>query len=338
MAKDDIPILAEALGIPASFVCPQGTVCNGIEGLSILLKRLAYPCRYYDLIYTFARPVPELCMISNVVMDWMFIHHGFRLSSWNQPFLSPAALQEYAQAITRKGSPLTNCFGFIDGTVRPICRPGEKQRVVYSGHKRVHALKFQSVALPNGLIGNLYGPVEGRRHDAGMLKDSSLLDTLEAVAYSPRGEVMCLYGDPAYPLRPNLIAPYRPGEVPVFTPEMQAFNQAMSSVRVSVEWLFGDVVNYFKFMDFKKNLKLQLSAVGKQYIISALFRNILTCLYGNATSMFFELDPPTLHEYLALCTGSTCTCNKFGKRSDVDKIMCSYSKSKKEASYSKFPA
>ena len=132
-----------------------------------------------------------------------------------------------------------------------------------------------------------------------MSKDSGLFDTLEPVAYSPRGKVMCLYGDPAYPLRPNLIAPYRPGEVLVFTPEMQAFNQAMSSVRVSVEWLFGDVVNYFKFMDFKKILKLQLSAVGKQYIISALFRNILTCLYGNTTSMFFELDPPTLHEYLA---------------------------------------
>lgn len=32
-------------------------------------------------------------------------------------------------------------------------------RVVYNGHKRVHALKFQSVALPNGIIRNMYGPV-----------------------------------------------------------------------------------------------------------------------------------------------------------------------------------
>ena len=35
---------------------------------------------------------------------------------------------------------------------------GENQRVVYNGHKRVHSLKFQSVVLPNGLIGNLAGP------------------------------------------------------------------------------------------------------------------------------------------------------------------------------------
>jgi hypothetical protein len=40
----------------------------------------------------------------------------------------------------------------------------------------------------------------------------------------------------------------------------------MSEVRVSVEWIFADIINYFKFLDFKKNLKIQLSAVGKMYI------------------------------------------------------------------------
>lgn len=83
------------------------------------------------------------------------------------------------------------------------------------------------------------------------------------------------------------------------TPQMQAFNEAMSEVRVSVEWIFGDIVESFKFLNFKKNLKLGLSAVGKQYVVSALFRNILTCLYGNLTSEFFGLEPPTLLQYLA---------------------------------------
>ena len=58
-----------------------------------------------------------------------------------------------------KGAALENWFGFVDGTVRPIARPDENQRVVYNGHKRVHALKFQSVALPNSIIANMYGPV-----------------------------------------------------------------------------------------------------------------------------------------------------------------------------------
>ena len=57
--------------------------------------------------------------------------------------------------------------------------------------------------------------------------------------------------------------PYCQGGVLVLTPEMEAFNTAISSVRVSVEWLFNDVSNYVKFVDFKKNLWKGMSAVGK---------------------------------------------------------------------------
>ena len=187
VAKDDIPILLDALRIPASFKCPQGTVCSGLEGLCLLLKRLAYPCRYFDLISTFGRPVPELCMIV-----WVFNEHGFRLTSWNQPFLTPACLQEYVSAITRQGSPLTNCCDFTDSTVGPMCRSREKQSVVYNGHKRVPWLKFYSTA---------------KWFDSKSLWSGQRVHTTmqgcwpAANTLSPRAEVLCLYGDPAYPLR-----------------------------------------------------------------------------------------------------------------------------------------
>ena len=71
----------------------------------------------------------------------------------------------------------------------------------------------------------------------------------------------------------------------------------MSKVRVSVEWIFGEVINQFKFTDFKKNQKLYLSPIAKQYRVSALLTNASTCLYKNNTSLFFELDPPLLEEY-----------------------------------------
>ena len=135
---------------------------------------------------------------------------------------------------------------------------------------------------------------EGRKHDAGMLADSGLLNDLQRYAFSPTGQAMCLYGDPAYPLRIHLQAPFRNA---VLTPAMQAFNSSMSTVRESVEWLFGDIVNYFKFMDFKKNLKIGLSSVGKMYIVSALLRNARTCFNGNQTSELFNLDPPALQDY-----------------------------------------
>ena len=80
---------------------------------------------------------------------------------------------------------------------------------------------------------------------------------------------------------------------------MEAFNASMSAVRVSVEWLFGDIVSSFKFIDFKKNLKISLSAISKMYIVSGILRNCITCMYGNSTSKFFDLQPSTIYEYLA---------------------------------------
>ena len=52
---------------------------------------------------------------------------------------------------------------------------------------------------------------------------------------------------------------------------MQDLNTSMSAVHTSVEWLLGDIINYFKLMDFKKNLIICLSAV---YIVSAILRNL----------------------------------------------------------------
>ena len=53
--KSDLHQLAEALRIPREFKCEQ-SVCDGMEGLGMLLRRLAYPCRYSDLIPRFGRP------------------------------------------------------------------------------------------------------------------------------------------------------------------------------------------------------------------------------------------------------------------------------------------
>ena len=156
------------------------------------------------MVLRFGRSVPELSMISNKVMNLVYENFHHKLRDFNQPWLAPNKLKEYADAIFAKGAAIDFCWGFIDGTVRPICRPGENQRVVYNGHKRVHALKFQSIVAPNGLIANLYGPMEGRRHDCALLRSSGILEGLQAHSRDQDGNNLCIYGDPAYPIRPNL--------------------------------------------------------------------------------------------------------------------------------------
>ena len=197
----------------------------------------------------------------------------------------------YADAIHDNGAPLDSCFGFADGTVYQIARPRNNQRQVYNGHKKVQGLKFQNIALPNGMISNLAGPYEGRRQDSFMLAESGLLAQFQQHVWF-RNRPLSIYGDPAYPLTIHLQAPFRGANL---TEKQKRYNKAMSSVRVSVEWLFGLVKNYFKFIDFKQMQRT--SPVGKVCVVCALLQNANICLYGNIISETFNMEPPNIRDY-----------------------------------------
>ena len=158
-----------------------------------------------------------------------------------------------------------------------------------------NAFYFQSVQAPNGLIAHMFGPIEGRRHDAFMLGVSGLSDKLQRFR-KPNGEPYVIYGDPAYGLARNILAPFRGAQL---TNDEQEFNREMSKVRTSVEWGFGKICQNFAFLDFKKNLKVLLQPIGKYYLVASVLTNCHTCLYGSLTSTYFDLDPPSLETYLS---------------------------------------
>ena len=131
--KEDLLLLHDVLQIPDPITCYNENVVSGIEGLCICLKRYAYPCRYLDMIPRFGRPVPELCIINNYTLNFIYNRRNYLLNTMNQTWLSPNCLQLFADSIYTKGAPLENCWGFIDGTVRPCCRPAINHRIVYNG-------------------------------------------------------------------------------------------------------------------------------------------------------------------------------------------------------------
>ena len=59
----------------------------------------------------------------------------------------------------------------------------------------------------------------------------------------------------------------------------------MNGARTAVEWVFGDIINYLKFLDFKKNLKIGLSAVGRMYIDCALIQNAHNILHQSISTL-----------------------------------------------------
>ena len=52
----------------------------------------------------------------------------------------------------------------------------------------------------------------------------------------------------------------------------------MAKVGVSVEWLFRNAINNFKFSDCKKSQKKGLSNASKIYRVSAFLTNVHTSL------------------------------------------------------------
>ena len=279
--KEDIHRLARSLAIPEQIQLPNRCICSGTDALCILLRRLVYPNRLSDLEALFGRPKSTLSLIISYSLDFIYERHGYLLSSLDQPWFQQEALETYAEAINVKGAPLVNCFGFIDGTVRAICRPTRYQRVCYNGHKRVHALKFQSVVLPNGLIGHLFGPIEGRRHDCALLRLSGLMDQLEQRQLrTADGIFFALYGDPAYPIRDYLLSPFKGAHL---TEEENAFNQAMSSVRECVEWEFGKILSIFALLYFEKNFFSQWPNI-----------TLLVLYLQIAILVFMEIRPVTI--------------------------------------------
>lgn len=225
------------------------------------------------------------------------------------PFLSnPAIFQHrfelYSQLILNKCNAAENIWGFIDGTLRKICRPTYFQRAAYSGHKRTHGIKFQSVTTPDGLIACLFGPIPGSRHDSFMLAESGLLLQLEQMM--PRNQpgvtVYSLYGDPAYPQSRYLVGGYRnpaPNSV-----EAQ-WNTAMSKVRIAVEWGFKEITQSWTFLDLRSRMKIFKFPVSKYYIVAAFLTNIRNCFYSNQTAIYFDCSAEngrklSLDQYLNL--------------------------------------
>ena len=69
----------------------------------------------------------------------------------------------------------------------------KNQCILYNGHQKVHAIKFQSVVAPNGLIANLYDPVEARRYGSGMFGDSGLFYDLQEYAHGPNNNILFVW-------------------------------------------------------------------------------------------------------------------------------------------------
>ena len=138
--------MVEALKIPPLITTRNQYVFDSVEALALTLARFHSASDQYDLSMHFNRSQSSISEIVN----WLVTHVDEwwqHLLEFDYKHLSPANLETYAQAIHH--STIDQGLGFIDCTIRRICRTSMWQRATYSGHKNFHALKFQAVILPD---------------------------------------------------------------------------------------------------------------------------------------------------------------------------------------------
>lgn len=222
-----------------------------------------------------------------------------------------------------------NIFGFIDNTIDKCSVPhsgprgdyvgaarkvdyDDAQQAVYSGYKRLHGIKEETVYLPNGLS-FVFGPVSARRNDRGVLQMSNLspfLSQLQAGMFEAADgtEVKFgVFGDKAYNIAGNdSVRSYyvqNAGDPPLNNDQL-AVNRAMRSARMTIEKNYGMVSSIFKICHQEGELKLAKKNpyVCEQLRVCHLLTNCYICLNGDQGSSpnTFDCRPPKLEDYLQL--------------------------------------
>ena len=144
-------------------------------------------------------------------------------------------LHEFVEATKRVGR-VEGIWGFIDGTFRGHCRPGDNrdQQIVYSGHKRAYGINWQAIATPDRLISSLVGPYAGANNDWSMWKRSGYEEEIRRVI--GRHLILYIYRDPAYNASFRVTCPYKhPYGRRYLTTQEQDFNRVLLSVRITIE-------------------------------------------------------------------------------------------------------
>lgn len=295
--------LAGVLKLPAVIHTRNRYRTSSLEALCLTCARLARTYDLFDLTTKYARSESAISEIVNYTVCAIDIAWARLLDFDHTHLLSPTNLASYAAAVHAAGAPLSAVWGFLDCTLRRIARPVRYQQAAYSGYKKNHSLKYQAVAIPNGMIAHLFGPYEGRHADPFLLAESGLLVKcaehaiqVGSTADSPVEErYYQLFGDPAYGLSAQLLSPFSgPGERSELE---QEWNSQMAHVRIKVEHAFGGVVNNWPFLNMFWKHRVYSSPVGRYYRVAVLLTNALNCFRPNQVALAFDCPPPLLHEY-----------------------------------------
>ena len=180
-----------------------------------------------------------------------------------------------------------NCLRTSKWNITTSCSPSYFQKLMYSGYKCSHGIKFQSIVTPACHFASMYGPVSVKTstiHFSFQLV-VSLTNFMLLCQIFPGRDVIAMYGDPAYPQSIFIFGGYKN---PLNGSAHALWNTSMSKVCKVVKWALASILSQWSFLDFRAGMKIFQSPVAKLCIAGAFLVNLQTCFYGSQTMGYFD--------------------------------------------------
>ena len=295
--------LADVLHIPNPVISPICYSTSALETLALTCAQMCSPEDQWALVTKYRRSQAAISQLTHEVVSYINNAWGHLLRFDKDGILSPEALTQYTAMLHAHGAPTRMVVGFLDCTIRKTCCPSFFKTLAYMGYKKFHGMKFQAIAVPNGMIAHLDGPYCTPQNDGGVLVESRLLKLMREHAIQPglvegdpsERRYFQLYGDSAYGVSAMLVSPH--AWVRELTAVEHAWNTAMGGVRISVEHVFGIVLQEWTFLRCSWKHQILGTACGLWYRVAVLLTNAHNCFVPNQTAQCYGCMPPSIADY-----------------------------------------
>ncbi len=136
--------------------------------------------------------------------------------------------------------------------------------------------------MPNGVC-LVWGAWGGTEHDATMLAESGVLETLRQIAEHLSADFTG-FGDSVYPLHSFMQRILKAPPGGSLSPLQRCHNAVMARFRIVIEQCFAETSKTWALLQHRHNLLLGSMQVGKMFLVAMVLFNLRSLLYGNITS------------------------------------------------------
>src|SRR6266481_9705863 len=162
---DELVMLTAVLHIPDPLILSGHYHASALEALALTCAHLCSPEDQWMIRTKYHHPQSAISEITHEVISHINRVWGHLLDFDVDGIFAPPALARYADTLHAHGAPTRPIISFIDCTIVQTCRPSVSEKLVYTGYKKFHGMKFQAIAVHNGMIAHLDRPYHAPQND-----------------------------------------------------------------------------------------------------------------------------------------------------------------------------